>query len=584
MSQTRRLRLASLTVYGEVLRDRPLRVVLVLLANVLSTLFEGIALVLLIPLLELASGRAEAPAHAIVQAFVASLTWLGIDFSILTVIAAFAALAFLSALFNYLSLWSLFGFGAKAEAVLRDRLFAAAMGMTWLGFTRMRGGALAKTLIQDAQQAGSGVVYMLSGIGAALSALVMLVIALLLSWQLTLMTLVFGLIAGPAFLLVFRRGERSGQAASRMAEALSTESKDLFDNAKLLFSQGLRSHAVSRFRRINRGYRAERLRQEHQNALVRLVFDCTAAGFVAIFLLVTLWLGNGSPSVVLVFLVVFYRLAPRLANVQGTIFRAATLGTWLVDWRTRLAEAAAAADRPHAGRPPPVGMGIELRGVNVHFQGAPEPLLHDVSLRFPEGSISVLVGPSGQGKSTLLDVLTGLVPPASGAVLVGGVPLQEIDLRQWQEGIGLVLQENPILHDTVARNVAFAVDDPDDGKVAEAVRMAGAWDFVQALPETMETVVGERGSRLSGGQRQRLALARALYRHPRLLLLDEATSALDGESAERVIEALEGLRGRVTMVIVTHRKDVLALADAVYAVRDGSVQSLRREEAADLLA
>lgn len=584
MSDAKRLRLASLTIYGEVLRGRPLGVASVLLANVLSTLFEGIALILLIPLLELASGGTEAPTHTLVQAFVVSLTWLGIDFSIFAVILAFAVLALLSAVFNYLALWSLFGFGAKAEAALRDRLFVAAMGMTWLGFSRLRGGALSKTLIQDAQQAGSGVVYLLSGIGALLSALVMLLIALLLSWQLTLMTLAFGLIAGPAFLLVFRRGERSGQAASRMAEGLSAESKDLFDNAKLLFSQGLRSHAVARFRRMNLDYRAERLRQEHQNALVRFVFDCTAAVFVAIFLLVTLWLGNGSPSVAIVFLVIFYRLAPRLANVQGTIFRAATLGTWLVDWRARLAEATSATDRSHVGKPPPARAEVEFRDVTVRLPGAPEPLLRDVSLRFPEGSVSVLVGPSGQGKSTLLDVLTGLIPPASGAVLVGGIPLQEIDLRQWQEGIGLVLQENPILHDSVARNVAFAVDDPDREGVMEAVRMAGAWDFVQALPETVETVLGERGSRLSGGQRQRLALARALYRHPRLLLLDEATSALDGESAERVIEALDDLRGRVTMVIVTHRRDVLALADAVYAVRDGMVQPLRREEAAGLLA
>src|SRR5690606_21587447 len=146
---------------------------------------------------------------------------------------------------------------------------------------------------------------------------------------------------------------------------------------------------------------------------------------------------------------------------------------------------------------------------------------------FPKGKLTTLIGPSGAGKTTLSDVLLGLVRPRSGQILVDGVPLEELNLEQWRELVGYVPQELFLFHDTVMNNVTLGDPHITPEEVREALEAAGAWSFVEQLPQGMDTVVGERGTLLSGGQRQRISIARALVRKPKLLLLDEVTSALD---------------------------------------------------------
>jgi ATP-binding cassette subfamily C protein len=229
---------------------------------------------------------------------------------------------------------------------------------------------------------------------------------------------------------------------------------------------------------------------------------------------------------------------------------------------------------------PHLELGLALRGVSVEYDG--RPVLRDVDVEMPVGSITALVGPSGAGKTTFVDLLTGLVQPSAGRVEVDGTPLPELDLRRWRGMIGYVLQELFLLNDTVRMNVTLGDPEITDAQVEQALRDAGAWEYVSRLEGGIDAPVGERGSLLSGGQRQRVAIARALLHRPRLLVLDEATAALDPENEAAVWATVARLRGRTTVVAISHQPGVVRVADRVYQIADGVVQRLEAAELGDL--
>jgi ATP-binding cassette subfamily C protein len=184
------------------------------------------------------------------------------------------------------------------------------------------------------------------------------------------------------------------------------------------------------------------------------------------------------------------------------------------------------------------------------------------------------VGPSGSGKTTIIDLTIGLLQPEAGQVLLDGVPLPLINIMQWRSMIGYVPQETVLLHDTILHNITLGDPALDTASAEEALRAAGAWEFVARLPEGLDTVVGERGGKLSGGQRQRIVIARALINKPRLLILDEATSALDPESEEAVRQTMEALKGQLTILAISHNRALVQAADHVYQLGNGSAQLL----------
>lgn len=215
---------------------------------------------------------------------------------------------------------------------------------------------------------------------------------------------------------------------------------------------------------------------------------------------------------------------------------------------------------------------IEIKNVKWKYNAEGPYILDDVSLNIKKGSSVAFVGPSGAGKTTLADVVLGLLSPEEGHVLVDGKSISEYP-KEWAKIIGFVPQSVYLIDDTIRKNIAFGIaeDEIDDEKIWYALEQAQLADFVRSLPNGLENIVGDKGVRISGGQRQRIAIARALYHDPEILVLDEATSALDNDTENAVMEAIDLLQGQKTLIIIAHRLSTIQNCDEVYEIKEGLV-------------
>ena len=227
-------------------------------------------------------------------------------------------------------------------------------------------------------------------------------------------------------------------------------------------------------------------------------------------------------------------------------------------------------DRP--GARPMVGpeTAIAFDGVDFEYESG-EPVLHGISFDVPKGSVVALVGPSGGGKTTIVDLLGRFYDVTAGRVTVDGVDVRDLTVASLRGAMGIVSQETVLFHDTVRANIAYGASHATQAEVERAARAANASDFIAELPEGYDTVVGERGTRLSGGQRQRIAIARAILRDPPILVFDEATSALDAESERLVQEAVEHLLAGRTVLVIAHRLSTVQRADRILVVDEGQI-------------
>jgi len=215
---------------------------------------------------------------------------------------------------------------------------------------------------------------------------------------------------------------------------------------------------------------------------------------------------------------------------------------------------------------------IEMKDITYAYPNTERLIFDHADLKIPVGASVGIVGTSGAGKSTVVDILLGLLEPSTGHIYADSVDVKEPgNYRKWLKNIGYIPQMIFMLDDTIRKNVAFGVpeDKIDENRLWEVLKEAQLDEFIKTLPEGLETGIGERGIRLSGGQRQRIGIARALYNDPEVLILDEATSALDNDTEAAIMESINRLHGRKTLIIIAHRLQTIEKCDIVYRVEDG---------------
>lgn len=383
---------------------------------------------------------------------------------------------------------------------------------------------------------------------------------------------VIGVSAGVLLVVIQPRMKRLGRMAhSTNQETLSTLQQAL---------QGIRDVKVlGREHWFGRVYAKSRLRMARayylRNALAeipRTLIELSLIGFILLYFGVTLFTNLGTQttlSVLGLFAYVGLRLQPSIQQIVAGVnsIKYASAPVDDLDWDLRQIEERG-ADAPAERLP--FEHSIVLRNVSFEYQGSHEVALRNINLKIRKGEQLGICGQTGGGKTTLVDVISGLLKPTSGELIVDGRTIND-NVREWQANLGVVPQDIFLLDDTLQRNIAFGVADSevDMGSIYEALDLAQIGEFVDSLPDRLETRVGERGVRLSGGQRQRIAIARALYRRPEVLIFDEGTSALDHETEAALMEAIESFRGSHTIILIAHRLTTVRNSDRVVVIDQG---------------
>jgi ATP-binding cassette subfamily C protein len=434
-------------------------------------------------------------------------------------------------------------------------------------------GSLANSVATEAYRAANGFEHSVTVLALVIQVLVYGTVAMFVSWQATLTSLLVGVVMLRLLHQLIRATRRAGTKQTQLMRHLLTYLSDVLGSVKSLKAMARDNVAEAILRdqtkQLEKATRREIMAREALMALQEPILATLIAS--GLYLALSIWELSLPAVMVMVFLLT--RLLSLLNKTQRKYqnLMAQESAYWAL--RTAIEEARAAAERTTGTRQPTLQKGISLR--HIDFDYGAKPIFQDLNLEIPVNTFTTIAGPSGVGKSTMLDLLCGLAEPKSGDMLIDGVPLREINPRDWRRMIGYVAQENVLLHDTILSNILVGAPDLVEADAERALHQAGAWDFVSALPEGMHTIVGERGGLLSGGQRQRIAIARALAHQPLFLLLDEPTSALDPESERLVCDTLKKLAKNLTVVAVSHQPALINAADNIFTLSKGKAERLQ---------
>lgn len=523
------------------------RLGLILLLAAIAGTVEGVGILLLVPLLGLltAGGAALPPAFAPLL----PPALLGL----LPLLLIYVGLVCLSS--GLLGLRQVLSSRLRMTFIhhLRQQVYRAVLDMEAARFARHRPGAVTHTLVNDVMQCEVAVNFLLTQASLSVRLIIGLTVAVSLSPLATTLALAAGAVMVPGGWILNQMIYQYGQAVGLGRRTIQTAISEDLSAFRLIKIFDLADARVGQLHtQMTTQHRREDSLQKVL-AIADLARQVTGAAAAAgIVLALVHWAGMGLPETltILVALIRVLMLAGRTGQGWRHVVNALPAHGRV---RGLLRQATRAADPPaDPGTPAPDGP-ITLRDVSARHTPDRPPVLHSLTLTLPHRGLTVLTGPSGAGKSTLADLLLGLTEPADGDVLVGGTALRGPVRRAWRQRVAMVPQDPVLFHDTIRANLLLAAPAASEADLWLALTGAGADRFVRALPAGLDTSVGDRGAALSGGERQRLAIARALLRHPAMLVLDEPTSALDAASEAHVLETLRGLRGRVTVLLISHR-------------------------------
>lgn len=544
--------------------------VILTILGFLSGILGGIGINAIIPLFSFVIGgetRPDDPISGYIREF---FGYLGIDFAIkyllLFIVCLFAIKALVLFLFSFIEVRITFGY----EKQTRSRLFKKTLEAKWPYLLNRKLGHLEKLLMVNVENSRN----LLSQLSVSIRTLTTLIaytfVALNISAFITLIT--FGL--GSSLFFVFKPLIRRIRKVSYQTEQINRDIAH-YINENILGLKTIKAMGVKK--------RIGELGKEYFDRIRKIIIKAHLLGVFSSVLIEPLTI----IFVASIFTIYYKTSIFNFASLAAVIYLSKQIFSYITELQNQLMslnsafpylkrvldyekEVIANKERDEGKEPFQFNHLLEFRGVAFSYERGGE-VLSEINFKIRKGEMVGLIGPSGAGKTTIVDLILRLFEPSKGKILLDGKEINKISLPEWRKNIGYVAQDIFLLNDTIANNIRFYDQSIDEAKILRAAKMADIYDFVQSCPSGFETIVGERGVEISAGQRQRLVIARVLARNPKFLILDEATSSLDNESEKKIQQILIGLKGTMTMFVIAHRLSTVLNSDRLLVLESGKI-------------
>lgn len=554
-----------LRTYFRALRGSYRRALSVVLLGHLSGTLEIAGLLLLVSLLEGAVSKANLLPIASSSGQLAGMRLVlspAAAIGLFLGLGVFAALAKLGShvFLNQLTL--------QCEDLYRRKLIWKLFGMDWQHFVSLKSGRINELVLRRGREVAWLLTNFIELLEHSVLGAVYVAVAL---WLSPLPALIVMIVFAGGWILTARLGSRCSNRTRLplLFKEVGYVTSQFLNNLKFVRSSGDSARALTKFDSALSNYQYAIARSYLFRHFPAALVEFGGLLFIGLVLIASVVYSFFSVGRAVALLAVFYRLIPRFKLAMGHYMHLRECEPVARDFLGEI-ERICRRQAPALGdRRPLFSRELRLENVGFRYRNNAGFVLQGIEFVLKPGRCIALVGPSGCGKSTVVDLVTGLLAPVQGKILIDGIDLKAVDVEFWRRQVGLVLQNVPIFHASATENIAWNADEIDMGWVEACARMANAWSFIQSWPQGFRTTLGQKGMRLSGGEQQRIALARALYRRPRLLILDEATNSMDSLCESLVFERLGQLRAQLAVLIVTHRLKTASLADEILVLEGG---------------
>lgn len=533
-------------------------------------LMEGIGINALIPLFSFIAGDGQGGADIISITIKKVFLILHIPFTLKYLLLLIVVLFFLRLVISVIFQYFHVKITADYEEKMRTRLFAKTLDASWPYLLKQKLGHLESILITDVQVGKSILSAIVSITMIILNLIVYVFIALNISVSITIFTLVVG---GMLFFIIKPLMKRSRAVGRETSKAIKSVSH--FINQSVLGLKTIKSMMA--------GNQIAEIGQKHFIKLKELSIRSFLLGnisgssmqFISIIFVCAVFTFsykrpgfNFAALVAIIYLV--QRLFDYIKTLQLSFQKTGESAPYLINALDYEKKASKFIEEDSGKMPFKFQDKLVFDQVSFSYTGD-KKVLSEVSFSVKKGEMIGLVGPSGMGKTTIVDLILRLFNPIEGEILLDNKNISQINMKEWRKNIGYVSQDTFLFNGTIAENIRFYDESITDHDIEEAAKMASIYDFIQTCPNKFDTILGERGMLFSVGQRQRIVIARILARKPQLLILDEATSALDNESEVKIQKVIEGLKGKITVLAIAHRLSTLLSSDRVLGINEGRI-------------
>lgn len=546
------------------------KLILMIVLGFVGGFLGGIGIGAIIPLFYLITNQAGIGTDLISNIISGIFGFFHLPLSLPTIITLMIVLFASKALFLYIASSLNAKIYVDYELETRERLFKKTLESDWPYLMRQKIGYLDAVLMNDIGGTSGALHNLSAAILTGTSLITYAIIAINISIPITLTTLVLGLILFICLKPIFYKVRKLTGKTSETIKELSHHINQHIIGGKTIKSMSLEKNVLEKGVSYFEDLKNIRLEQ-HKYSL----FFNTFLEPISLLLIIIIFLASHrNPSFnIVTFIAIIYLVQKMFSFIQSIqakfnlINESLPLINLLISYEKELDKN---QEFKGGNKKFSFNRNIELKNVSFKYSSG-QDIIKSLNLYINKGEMTAIIGPSGAGKTTIIDLILRLLRPHQGEILIDSLNVNDIDLKSWRDNIGYVSQDIFLLNDTIENNIRFYNNSLSHEDVIETSKSANIYDFIETLPDKFNAIVGERGIQLSGGQRQRIVLARALARKPQILVLDEATSALDNESEHKIQEAIKNLRGKLTILVIAHRLTTVTHTDKILVLKDGII-------------